>query len=192
MKKILLCVPLFLLFATLFANCTQQQQWNAEQRQSLRDALLTYRQMIYLENLTDAEFALFSDEVAASVEMSFPVYTSFTEMPGVSDSVDQIVVTTIVGNLNEDAHNMRNLYPYPWLVSQGILPAGLDHGQQRAFYTCFASKINTAYNSMEAFFNAILTGIGSQSQIRSLGQQCANDLFSWTVTDVEVIETVTP
>ena len=85
---------------------------------------------------------------------------------------------------------MRHIYPYNYLVAQGVLPAGLDHEQQKAFYNCFAAKVNATYATMDQFFNAILADTSDMSQIRRLESQCANDLFSWVVTEVDVIETV--
>ena len=155
MKKILLCVPLLALFAAGLIGCSQQRQWNHEQRKAMREALRSYRQMVYLDDLTDAEFVLFTDDVAGQLENSYPVYVEFVEMQGVDDTVDMVVVSTIVDELDADAHNMRHIYPYRALVAQGVLPAGLDH-----------------------------------SQIRQMESQCANDLFSWVVTEVDITETV--
>ena len=58
MKKILLCVPLLAIFAAGFFGCSQQRQWNHEQRKAMREALRSYRQMVYLDDLNDAEFVL--------------------------------------------------------------------------------------------------------------------------------------
>lgn len=190
MKKILLCVPLLALFAAGLIGCSQQRQWNHEQRKAMREALRSYRQMVYLDDLTDAEFVLFTDDVAGQLENSYPVYVEFVEMQGVDDTVDMVVVSTIVDELDADAHNMRHIYPYRALVAQGVLPAGLDHSQQKAFYTCFAGKVNAAYATTEQFFNAILADTTDQSQIRQMKSQCANDLFSWVVTEVDITETV--
>ena len=44
-----------------FISCSQQRQWNREQRQALRQMLRDYRKMVYLNNLTDAEYMLFAD-----------------------------------------------------------------------------------------------------------------------------------
>lgn len=189
MKKILLFLPVLALFATGFMSCMQPKQWNHEQRETLREALSSYRQMVYLDNLNDEEFMLFSDNVGAALEGSYPVYTTFIEMPGVSDTIEMLVTTTIVEELNADAHNMRHLYPYASLVSQGMLPAGLDHAQQKAFYRCFASKVNAAGWTMGQFFNAIQTDTTTMSQIRQMQTQCANSLFNWVLTEVEVVET---
>ena len=190
MKKILLCVPLLAIFAAGFFGCSQQRQWNHEQRKAMREALRSYRQMVYLDDLNDAEFVPFSDEVAGQLENSYPVYMEFVQMQGVDDTVDMVVVSTIVDELNADARNMRHIYPYNYLVAQGVLPAGLDHEQQKAFYNCFAAKVNATYATMDQFFNAILADTSDMSQIRRLESQCANDLFSWVVTEVDVIETV--
>jgi len=82
-------------------------------------------------------------------------------MQGVDDTVDMVVVSTIVDELNADARNMRHIYPYNYLVAQGVLPAGLDHEQQKAFYNCFAAKVNATYATMDQFFNAILACVHS-------------------------------
>lgn len=188
MKKILLCVPLLALFAAGFMSCSQQREWNHEQRKAMRESLRSYRQMVYLDDLDDAEYVIFTDQVAGALEEDYPVYTTFLKMPGVSDTVDVYVVTTIVEELNADARNMRHIYPYPYLVAQGVLPAGLDHNQQKQFYECFADQVNNTYNTMGQFFNAVLADTTNKSQIRQMESQCANDLFDWTVTEVDVTE----
>lgn len=193
MKKILLCVPMLALLAagcSGCSGCSQRREWNREQRQEMRDALRSYRQMVYLDDLTDAEFVVFTDDVAGTLENDNPVYTAFVSMPGVADTVDYVVVATIVDELNADARNMRHIYPYNYLVAEGILPAGLDHGQQQEFYRCFAGQVNNTYNSMSQFFNAVLADTTDHSQMRQLGSQCADDLFDWTVTEVDLYESV--
>lgn len=169
-------------------GCSQQKKWNHEQREAIREALRDYRQMIYLADLNDAEFALFSDQVAGMLEGAYPVYTTFVAMPGVTDTVDMVVVTAIVDQLDADARNMRHIYPYSYLVAQGSLPAGLDYEQQHAFYRCFAGKVNTTYSSMGQFFTAILADTTDASQIRQMETECASDLFSWTATEIDIIE----
>lgn len=111
MKKILLCVSLLSMFAAGFVGCSQKREWNHEQRKAMREALRSYRQMVYLDDLTDAEFVLFTDQVAGELEGTYPVYATFVEMPGVTDTVDMVVVTTIVDELNADARNMRHISP---------------------------------------------------------------------------------
>ena len=190
MRKTLLSITLLALATTGFIGCSKTREWNREQRKEMREALRDYRKMVYLDDLTDAEFVLFADDVAETLENSYPVYTTFVTMPGMSDTVDVVVVTTIVDELNADAHTMPHISPYNYLVAQGVLPAGLDHGQQRSFYKCFANKVNSTYSTMTQFFNAVLADTTNKSQIRRLESQCANDLFDWTITEVDVIETV--
>ncbi|MEG1644594.1 MAG: hypothetical protein RR279_01995 [Alistipes sp.] len=189
MKKILLALPFLALFIS-FAACTQQQKWNQEQRQALRESLKDYRQMVYLEDLTDPEFGLFSEGVEMDLETAYPAYTSFIATPNIQDTIQMVVVNTIVEELNADAHNMRHLYPYNYLVAQGVLPSDLTREQVRAFYSCFAGKVNGAYNTMGQFFYAVLADTTNTSQINQMQQQCANDLFNWTFTEVDVIETM--
>ncbi len=192
MKKLLLCLPLLALFAAAFPGCSKQRQWNHDQRKAMREALRDYRKMVYLDDLTDAEFVLFTDQVAGTLENAYPVYVEFIQMEGVDDTVDMVVVTEIVDELNADARNMRHIFPYNLLVAQGVLPAGLDHDQQRAFYNCFAQKVNDTYQTMGQFFNAILADTTDMSQLSQLQSQCANDLFQWVVTEIDITETVTP
>ena len=189
MKKILLYLSL-LAFAATALGCSPQAKWNREQKKAMNEALKAYRQMVYLQDLTDPEFVVFADDVTGTLEEAFPVYTTFIEMPGVDDTVEMVVVTAIVDELNADAHNMRHIYPYNYLVSQGILPAGLTRDQQKAFYQCFAGKVNAAYNTVSQFFNAVLADTTDLSQIRRMESQCANDLFEWSVTEIDVVETV--
>ena len=192
MKKLLLCLPLLALFTAAFPGCSKQRQWNHDQRKAMREALRDYRKMVYLDDLTDAEFVLFTDQVAGTLENAYPVYVEFIQMEGVDDTVDMVVVTEIVDELNADARNMRHIFPYNLLVAQGVLPAGLDHEQQRAFYNCFAQQVNDTYQTMGQFFNAILADTTDMSQISQLQSQCANDLFQVFVTEIDMTETVTP
>lgn len=188
MKKTLLSVTLLAVAAMGFIGCSQRREWNREERKAMREALRDYRQMVYLDDLTDDEYVVFTEGVANDLETAYPVYTTFVQMPGASDTVDMVVVTAIVDELNADARNMRHIYPYPYLVAQGVLPAGLDHEQQRQFYNCFAYKVNSAYQTMTQFFNAVLADTTDNSRLRQLEAQCANDLFSWTVTEVDIVE----
>ena len=111
MRKFLLSLSVVVVVLAGFFGCSQQRQWNREQRQALRQMLREYRDLAYLENLTEAEYMLFADEVAAAIEQNFPVYTTFIEMPAVNDTVQVYVVTTIVDQLNADVRNMRHLFP---------------------------------------------------------------------------------
>lgn len=188
MKKILLSVSLLALTALGFIGCSQQKQWNREQRQALRQMLKDYREMVYLDNLSEAEYMLFADEVAAAIEQDYPIYTTFIEMPAVNDTVQVYVVTTIATQLNTDARNMRHIFPYNMLVQSNILPSGLDRTQQNAFYRCLSQKVNNTYPDYDSFVNAVINDTTAMSTINQLQQQCATDLFGWEIDIVEVVE----
>ena len=173
--------------AVCLAGCSHQAQWNREQRQQMRQALNHYRQMVYLQDLTDPEFVIFSDNVATDLENSYPVYATFVRMPGMNDTVDAVVISAIVDELDADAHNMRHLYPYQYLVAQGMLPEGLDRTAQRSFYRCLANKVNHRYSSMRQFFRAVLADTTNNSQIARMQAACANELFDFVV-EIDEIE----
>ena len=186
MKKLLLYVAaVALVLGGIFA-CGEQTKWNREERQAMRNLLRDYRKMVYLNNLTGAEYMLFTDQVLAAVEEDYPVYTTFIEMPAVNDTVQVYVVTTIVEQLNADAANMRHIYPYRDLVAANILPDGLTRGQQNAFYQCFANAVDNTYSNAAQLVNAIVADTVQTSQIAQMQATCANELFGWTVEIIEV------
>lgn len=190
MKKILLTLTLF---ATLIAtvSCSQKAKWNHQQKQALRDALKSYRDMVYLQDLTEPEFVIFTDDVAGDIETAYPVYATFMQLPAVDDTVDMFVITAIVEQLNEDASNMRHLFPYHTLVRQGILPDKLTHEQRHAFYKCLAQKVNNYYISVEQFLGDVIKAdTSSQTQIGKFQSECANDLFDWII-EVDIMEPAT-
>ena len=186
MKKILLFVTMVAV-ATSIVGCSQQRRWNEREREELRRELRAYRDMVYLDNLAEAEFNAFSGDVVEAIEIDYPVYTTFIELPGRGDTVEVYVVSTIVEELKANPHNMRNIYPYPWLVEEGILPSGLNHQAQRAFYDCFSRKVKQYYPSTLAFFNAVVGNDASQATLTDMQMQCAADLFDW---GVEIDETI--
>ena len=117
------------------------------------------------------------------------------QIPSIDDTLDMFVVTAIVEQLNEDATNMRHLYPYRTLVKQGILPDKLSHDERHAFYKCLAQKVNNYYTSVDEFLSDVIkSDTSAQSQIGKFQSECANDLFDWVieVTEVDVIEPAQP
>ncbi len=185
MKRFLLSFSI-LLAAVALTACSQKAKWNHEQKKAMRENLRQYRDMIYLQDLTDPEFLIFTDSVTGDIEAVYPVYTTFVEMEGAQDTVDMFVLTTIVEELNADAHNMRHIYPYRYLVSEGMLPDRLTHEQQRDFYRCLAQKVNSQFISMEQFLMAIVSDTTSHSTMKQLQSECANDLFDWVIEVEEV------
>ena len=185
MKKILLSVVMVALFAAV--GCSKQREWSDKERHALRKDIKAYRDMLYLDNLAEAEFDAFSGDVVEAIEIDYPVYTTFVELPARGDTVEVYVVSMIVNELDADAHNMRNIYPYPWLVAEGILPAGLNHQAQRAFYECFVRKVDNYYVTTEAFFDALLNDTAEDGALSNMQMQCAAELFDW---GVEIDETI--
>ena len=173
------------LFAAV--GCSKQREWSDKERHALRKDIKAYRDMLYLDNLAEAEFDAFSGDVVEAIEIDYPVYTTFIELPARGDTVEVYVVSMIVNELDADAHNMRNIYPYPWLVAEGILPAGLNHQAQRAFYECFARKVDNYYVTTEAFFDALLNDTAEDGTLSNMQMQCAAELFDW---GVEIDETI--
>ena len=99
------------------SGCSPQRRWNEEQRREAREMLREWREIAYLNALTEAEFDLFSAEVADVLEERWPSYVEFIEMPMVGDSVEVVVVAAIVSDIKANANNMRRLFPYDTLVS---------------------------------------------------------------------------
>ena len=186
MKKILLFITMVAIAAAV-TGCSKERKWSHKEREELRKELRAYRDMVYLDNLAEAEFDIFSGDVVEAIEFDYPVYTTFIELPGRGDTVEVYVVSTIVEELNANPHNMRNIYPYPYLVEEGILPAGLNHQAQRAFYECFSKKVKHYYPSTQAFFAAVVGNDASQATLTDMQMQCAADLFDW---GIEIDETV--
>ena len=186
MKKILLFVTMVAV-ATSIVGCSQQRRWNEREREELRRELRAYRDMVYLDNLAEAEFNTFSGNVVEAIEIDYPVYTTFIELPGRGDTVEIYVVSTIVEELKANPHNMRNIYPYPMLVEEGILPAGLNHQAQRAFYDCLSQKVKRYYHTSHRFLYALMNDPNAGNVVMQMQNDCAMELFDW---GVEVDETV--
>lgn len=177
----LICVAA--LFA--FACNTTTSEWTLEQRKSVRRLLHQYRDMTYIEELTDAEFYIFSDNVIDEMEVAYPDYDTLFAFPAVSDSIESYVTTVIIEQLDADASNMQHIYPYRTLVKEGVLPKALTRQQQRAFYKCFARKVNQQYSSFGALFEAVIYNTTNKSDIAKMQASCAKSLFDWTPADTE-------
>lgn len=133
------------------SSCSPQRKWNEEQRREAREMLREWREIAYLNALTEAEFDLFSAEVADVLEERWPSWVEFIEMPMVGDSVEVVVVATIVNDIKANASNMRRLFPYETLVSAGVLPEGLTAHQQKEYYMCLANGVTNVFGSVQNF-----------------------------------------
>ncbi len=172
----------------MVVGCSKRDdRWSEQEREALRQEIAAYRDMVYLNNLANEEFDEFSYDVVDAVEVDYPVYTTFVELPGKGDTLQIYVVSTIVEELNADAHNMRYIYPYPMLVAEGVLPPGLNHRSQRAFYECLADKVDNYFATTSDFFDAILADTLPTSTIATMQRNCASSLFGWDVATLEVV-----
>lgn len=184
MKKILTC----LLLLSAVWSCSDKAQWNREQRREMRDYLKSYRQSAYVNNLSDAEYVVFTEGVSDQLEEKYPDYKKFTRMPAMNDTVNAVVVTYVANQIAADPHNMRYIFPYDQMVGSDILPPGMNREQKRTFYACLADKVNRQWGSYSAFINQIYWGHVDSRQIAILQQECAS---SMTNTTGDIIETQT-
>lgn len=110
-----------------------------------------WREIVYLNDLTDEEFALFASGVADILERRYPSYVEFVEMPMVGDSVEMVIIATITTDLKASPERLRHIFRYDDLVELGTLPAGLTLHQRNNFYRCFAERVGMTYGSLQRF-----------------------------------------
>ncbi len=169
----------------LIACNTTTSEWTLEQRKSMRRAIHEYRDMVYIDELTDAEFFIFSDNVTDEIEATYPNYDEILTFPALSDTLESYVTTIIIEQLNADASNMSHIYPYRELRKEGMLPKALTRQQQRSFYKCFARKVNQQYSNFESFFEAVVYNTTNKSEISKMQSSCAKSLFDWSGTETK-------
>lgn len=184
MKKSLLFFAIALSVGAL-VGCTHDKGWDDKHRKSLRNELRNYRDMFYVEDLQEVEFDDFSNDVIEAIEIDYPEYVLFYELPGRGDTLDVYVVSTIVERLDSDSHNLRHIFPYTWLVAEGVLPAGLDNQAQRAFYDCFSQKVKRHYRNMRHFLYALMNDPYAGGTIIQMQNDCAMELFDWGVEEID-------
>ncbi len=172
MKKILHLAALTIILISL-VRCGEQREWSEQQRTEFIASIDPYREMIYLSDLDDTEFMIFSDGISTTAQIAYPIYTQLILMPTLSDTIDMWVINSIVDQIDSDASNMRHLYPYRSLVMQGVLPAGLSHEDREMFYDCLSQKVNAHFDSLEAFFYAVITNSIDPNIITTMQNECA-------------------
>ena len=186
MKKSLLFFAIAMGVVTL-VGCTEKRGWSHDDRKAVRNEIDNYRDMVYLEDLEVVEFDDFSGDVIEAIEIDYPTYALYYELPGRGDTLDVYVVSTIVERLDTDAHNLRHIFPYSWLVAEGVLPAGLDKQAQRAFYDCLSQKVKRQYHTSRRFLYALMNDPNAGNAVMQMQNDCAMELFDW---GMEVDETV--
>lgn len=180
MSKNLLCQGIALVIATmgivgasLSACGTKNKGWNEEQRASAREMLSEWRDVAYLNALSDAEWAMFAGDVADILEMQWPSYVEFMAMPMVDDSVELVVVTAIVNEIEANSRNMRHIFPYHTLVRLEVLPTGLTHHQQTEFYQCLAAMVDNNFGSLDNFVWGAISSSLDEQAIAHMLRACA-------------------
>ena len=186
MKKSLLFFAIAMGVVAL-VGCTEKRGWNHDDRKAVRNEIDNYRDMVYLEDLEVVEFDDFSGDVIEAIEIDYPTYALYYELPGRGDTLDVYVVSTIVERLDTDPHNLRHIFPYSWLVAEGVLPAGLDKQAQRAFYDCLSQKVKRQYHTSRRFLYALMKVPNAGNVVMQMQNDCAMELFDW---GMEVDETV--
>lgn len=184
MKKSLLFFAIAMGVGSL-VGCTHHNGWSDGERKALRDDLRNYRDMLYVEDLQEVEFEDFSGDVIEAVEIDYPLYTLYYELPGRGDTLDVYVVSTIVERLDADPHNLRHIFPYSWLVAEGVLPAGMNSQAQRAFYDCLSQKVKRHYLTSHRFLHALMNDPNAGAVVMQMQTDCALELFDWGMAQVE-------
>ncbi len=169
---------LFIASVLLLSSCGNGgSKWTLKQREEAHKMLREWREMVYLEDLTEEEFALFANNVTDLLEEEYPSYVEFIEMPMVGDSVEMVVVAAIVTEIKASPERLRHIFTYDELVDSGILPPGLKKSQQALFYNCFAEKVNNIYGSMQQFvWDAIYSSL-DDVLIAQMMRRCAEPLW---------------
>ena len=187
MKKSLLFFAIAMGVVAL-VGCTERKGWSHDDRKAVREEIDDYRDMVYLEDLEVVEFDDFSGDVIEAIEIDYPTYTVYYELPGRGDTLDVYVVSTIVERLDTDPHNLRHIFPYSWLVAEGVLPAGMDKQAQRAFYDCLSQKVKRQYHTSRRFLYALMNDPNAGNVILQMQNDCAMELFDWGMEVDEVVE----
>ena len=187
MKKSLLFFAIAMGVVAL-VGCTERKGWSHDDRKAVREEIDNYRDMVYLEDLEVVEFDDFSGDVIEAIEIDYPTYALYYELPGRGDTLDVYVVSTIVERLDTDPHNLRHIFPYSWLVAEGVLPAGMDKQAQRAFYDCLSQKVKRQYHTSRRFLYALMNDPNAGNVILQMQNDCAMELFDWGVEVDEVVE----
>lgn len=185
--RTLLFVGLASLMALLtISSCTSGKRWSEQQRHEARQMLRQWREIAYLNALTEEEFELFATNVTDLLEEEWPSYVEFIQMPMVGDSVEMVVVATIVTEIKASPEKLRHIFSYPELIEASILPEGMTLRQQHDFYKCFAERVNTTYGSMQQFiWDAIYSRLNDKL-IAQMMRRCAEPYWDVDVTIVEV------
>ena len=185
LKRVLVLISALMVATTLLLTSCNNRRWNDKQRKATREMIEQWRQLAYLNALTEEEFALFAGRVTDVLEEEYPSYVEFVEMPMVGDSVEMVIVATIVTDIKASPTRLGHIFPYEELVANNILPEGLDQATVAPFYVCMAEKVNTLYGTMLEFVQDIIYSRLDDMIVARMISQCAQPY--WDV-EMEVID----
>ena len=170
MKKLVL----MLIVAVTVCGCeNSNRKWSEEQKREARQMLELYRDLVYLQDLTEAEYLLFADDVVDTLEAEFPNYVAFVAMPAVNDTVETYVVATIVDEIQADRRNMRHVFPYHHLVRINVLPSDMPREKIHEYYDCLAQHVNGYFGSYQAFVYGAMNSMLDDMVIADFLQKCS-------------------
>lgn len=186
-KAVVLSLTAIFILSILWLTSCNRGSWNERQRKATQEMLREWREVVYLGDLTEEEFALFSNNVTDLLEQRYPSYVEFIEMPMVGDSVEMVVVAAIVTDIKASPDRLRHIFRYEELVEARILPAGMSRRQQLDFYRCFAERVNMSYGSMQEFVWDALYSKLDDVLIAQMMRRCAAPFWDLEM-DVVIIE----
>ena len=112
----LIVTTLFISAMLALSSCGNKSKWTPQQREEAHKMLREWRKMVYLEDLTEEEFALFANNVTDLLEEEYPSYVEFIEMPMVGDSVEMVVIAAIVTEIKASPSRLRHIFTYKELI----------------------------------------------------------------------------
>lgn len=161
----------------LLSACGNRGNWSQREREMAREMLQEWREWVYLNELSEEEFALFASNVTDLLEEQYPSFVEFIEMPMVGDSVEMVMIAAIVTDIKASPERLRHIFSYKELTDSQILPTGLNKSQQAAFYKCFAEKVNIVYGSMQQFVWDALNSSLDDALIAQMMRHCAEPFW---------------
>lgn len=186
-KAVILSLTAIFILSIMWLTSCGNRGWSAQQRKEAHEMLRQWREIAYLGDLTEEEFALFANNVTDLLEQEYPSYVEFIEMPMVGDSVEMVVIAAIVTDIKASPDRLRHIFGYNELVEAKILPANMSPRLQKDFYHCFAERVNMTYGSMQQFvWDAIYSQL-DDVVIAQMMRRCAAPFWDIEM-DVVVIE----
>lgn len=172
-EKIIYPIVAIVATVVMVVGCSGRKGWTPRQRAEAKEQLTEWREVAYLGAMSDAEFAAFTDQAVEMLESRYPSYLELIAMPMMGDSVEVVVVATVVSDIRSDSHNLRHLFPYRWLVQEGVLPDGLSRSEQADFYSCLAMRIELNYPSLSNFIWQAMWGTLDEQRLADMFASCA-------------------